>query len=302
MKPEHKSKLGPIAVGGLGGSGTRVIAEILIKLGFYMGSDLNSASDNLLFTLLFKRPKWFMRKSEKRPSEICRGFSIFEKAMTGRLVPEVGELDFVIRAALQMAVKGHDHLRAGKGMWAIQRAINVLKFGDIDISRYVGWGWKEPNSHIFLEYLAHYFTNLKYIHVIRNGLDMAYSHNQAQLYNWGNIFGIRLNSSMSLPKSSLKYWIAANERAISLGKELLKERFLLINFDRLCLVPEQEITKLINFLGLSTSDVNMHELVTLPKVPSSMGRYMKNDISIFSKDEIEMVKELGFEVNIMEKG
>jgi len=43
-----------IVVGGLGGSGTRLIAEILSALGYDMGLDLNEASDNLAFTLLFK--------------------------------------------------------------------------------------------------------------------------------------------------------------------------------------------------------------------------------------------------------
>jgi hypothetical protein len=45
----------PVIIGGVGGSGTRLIAQMLKELGFYLGSDLNSANDNLWFTLLFKR-------------------------------------------------------------------------------------------------------------------------------------------------------------------------------------------------------------------------------------------------------
>jgi len=37
----------PIVVGGLGGSGTRVIALMLERLGFFMGDDLNHAHDNM---------------------------------------------------------------------------------------------------------------------------------------------------------------------------------------------------------------------------------------------------------------
>ena len=50
------SKTNPIAVGGVGGSGTRVVANFLEMLGFDMGSDINESLDNLTFTLLFKRP------------------------------------------------------------------------------------------------------------------------------------------------------------------------------------------------------------------------------------------------------
>ena len=45
----------PVAIGGVGGSGTRLIAQLLMELGVYMGSDRNDANDNLWFTLLFKR-------------------------------------------------------------------------------------------------------------------------------------------------------------------------------------------------------------------------------------------------------
>ena len=43
-----------ICVGGVGGSGTRVIAMILASLGLNIGNNLNEALDNLTFTLLFK--------------------------------------------------------------------------------------------------------------------------------------------------------------------------------------------------------------------------------------------------------
>jgi len=267
-----------------------------MQLGFYMGFDLNSADDNLTFTLLFKRPKWFIRKSPQKEAEIFEGLSIFEKAMTARFTPSISESRYIIRSATEIAVNGHDKSHSGRGMWAIKRALNILKFKHIDISRYIGWGWKEPNTHLFIDYLAKYFHDVRYIHVIRNGLDMAYSTNQAQLYNWGTLFGVMPNPSESLPKLSLQYWIRANNRAINKGRKLLGERFLLINFDRLCLFPEEETSLLINFLGLSESNIDINTLKSLPKVPSSMGRYMKHDMSVFDKSDIQAVLDLGFEV------
>ena len=41
------SDMRPLLLGGVGGSGTRVIAQIVAKLGFYVGSNLNDAFDNL---------------------------------------------------------------------------------------------------------------------------------------------------------------------------------------------------------------------------------------------------------------
>src|SRR5690348_1121191 len=50
----------PVAIGGVGGSGTRVVASFLQMLGYFLGDDLNSELDNLWFTLLFKRRSIFL--------------------------------------------------------------------------------------------------------------------------------------------------------------------------------------------------------------------------------------------------
>jgi hypothetical protein len=51
----EKDKLfGPVANGGVGGSGTRVFAEILREFGLYMGNCLNNASDNLMSPSLMR--------------------------------------------------------------------------------------------------------------------------------------------------------------------------------------------------------------------------------------------------------
>ena len=53
------------------------------------------------------------------------------------------------------------------------------------------WGWKEPNSHLMIRHLhRHFGDRLRYVHVIRNGLDMAQSRNQLQLIRWGSVFGV----------------------------------------------------------------------------------------------------------------
>lgn len=296
---DNKSSwLGPIAIGGIGGSGTRVVAEILIQLGFYLGKDLNVARDNLWFTLLFKRPHWFLKNSVRKESQIFKGLTIFEKAMTADVKFHYEELSFIIGAVVEMMFKGHDYLGAGRGLWPIKRGIAMFRSKISDHANYIGWGWKEPNTHIYIEYLNKYFQNFKYIHLIRHGIDMAYSNNQSQLFNWGTMFGIAAHDvTIPLPRRSLRYWHEANKRAITLGQKLLKERFLVINFDKLCINPGREIELLIDFLGLDTKGVKMNELQRLPQPPESYGRYKNYDLSIFSKDEIEAVKEFGFVVD-----
>ena len=66
IEKNQKGLTGPVVIGGVGGSGTRVLAEILSLFGFYLGNDLNGAKDNLVYTLLFKRPNWFYRNKDNR--------------------------------------------------------------------------------------------------------------------------------------------------------------------------------------------------------------------------------------------
>jgi hypothetical protein len=66
-----------ICVGGIGVSGTRVIAMILSSLGINMGNDLNQAFDNLTYTLLFKR-------KDISDNELDKLILIYEKSFTNQ--------------------------------------------------------------------------------------------------------------------------------------------------------------------------------------------------------------------------
>lgn len=219
-----KEMIGPVAIGGVGGSGTRVVAEIIKRLGFYIGGDLNLANDNLWFTLLFKRPDWFS-KTHTNEKEILRAFSSFEKIMTGARLNS-NDWSFIYEAAKEISKKGHDKDGNGRGFWPFKRVISIFFRRKFNPDKHIGWGWKEPNTHVYLPFIIKAFKNVKYIHVIRNGLDMAFSRNQAQLFNWGPLYGVSTDTKQfPLPKLSLQCWIEANKKAIESGKLLGKKFF-----------------------------------------------------------------------------
>ncbi|MDA7666575.1 sulfotransferase [bacterium] len=289
-------RLGPIVVGGVGGSGTRVVAEILSKWGIYIGSDLNSASDNLLFTLLFKRPKWYSKNVWRR-EELQKGISLFDKLMCRNGVPSAAELLFLLRAIPPMMFRGHNSTFNTKGIWALKRVKNMLSPISREYNNYLGWGWKEPNTHVYLEHLAAYYKDLRYVHTIRHGLDMAFSKNQQQLINWGECYGIqRPRSESDEPSASLKYWIKANTKVLDVGRQVGAERFLLLNFDQLCLSPEKEIAKLRAFLGVDVEEGAYESALSLPKVPKSMGRRRQHDLTQFDQADLDLVSKFGFSV------
>lgn len=283
--------MSPVAIGGLGGSGTRVFAEILSKCNVYIGFDLDIALDNLLFTYLLKRPQWFTSANN---IEIQKRLRIFENFMI-KNVHKIGIKNLLLFSKLVIS----DIFKASISPYFIINRLERLLFFRPKFPKYNLWGWKEPNNHIYLKFLAKYFDNFKYIHIIRNGLDMAYSKNKQQLYNWGHLYGIEIPQKKELVNSAqLEYWIRANKKSINQGKKLLGNSFLIINFDDFCANPRVNILELIEFLNLEIEEKKVRELCKIPRIPSSTGRWKLRDPSIFTDKQIDEVRALGFDVDL----
>lgn len=282
---------GPIVIGGVGGSGTRIVAELIKQMGFYLGCDLNHANDNLLFTFLFKRPRWYL-SNYNNWGEIKKGLTVFENIMTTKFDSSRKDMNFINRIKIKEFYSDNKNKA-----WVDKRLSNISKYKRIDLTQYLGWGFKEPNSHIFLEDLSKYFKRMKYIHVIRHGLDMAFSENQFQLYNWGSLFDIDIpNDKSRLPIASLDYWIKSNKESIRKGREVLGSNFMLLKFDELYSDPKNQIDKVLNFLEVKKPLVRKKSLYALPQKPRTSERYKENDLSIFKESQIKEVIDLGFTV------
>ncbi len=286
--------MGPVVVGGVGGSGTRVIAEILSLLSFYLGNDLNGPKDFLLYTLLFKRKKWFY-KNKTNEKLLRAGLQLLEKEVISHEPLSFNEISYLLNAIVSMSIHGHNHLGHGKYFWPLIRIKKMLFEKDIDLSRFNGWGWKEPNSHLLITQMDQYFENFKYIHTVRHGLDMAFSENQQQLYNWGPMFGVNLpKTSKEVPMASFQFWVKANRSALEKGKIMGPKKFLWINYDQLCINPEPQIRSLLSFLEIYPDELIVRKCAELPMVSESSGRFRNHDLDGFDDQNLMYLKSLGF--------
>ncbi len=287
----------PIIVGGVGGGGTRVIAQILRQLDIHVGVCLNTASDNLWFTLLFRRRRWLANAIATENKPLYQALEIFQAASLNqrRLTP--AEIYFIVTAVPETCWhwgKGPS-LRLDK---ALRASVSLMRQPANRWSQYQGWGWKEPNSQLFLPYLNEFFPKMRYVQVIRHGLDMAYSRNQYQLHYWGHLFGLDRSTIAASPlTASLDYWIRSNQQAIDFGRRELRERFLLLNIDALCQHPGDEIQRLVNFLELPISDVHLSHLASIPRVPATTGRYRQAKLDVFRPDQLAAVQQLGYAID-----
>jgi len=276
------SRSDPVVVGGVGGSGTRLIAQCLKQLGFFIGYDLNISDDNLWFTLLFRRPDIFDLSDE----EFDELVDIFLTGMSGS--NQFTERQVELINWLASTDRGHV-----PATWLKQRARTLLSKKPA-VPTATGWGWKAPNSHIILDRLLNRFNRMKYILVARNGLDMAFSRNQNQLRLWGkHFFGDQFEIC---PRLSLKYWCIVHRRVLDIGKSM-GDNFLFISYDRFCSDPGAGATELCNFLGLDDSGMLTSSILKLVRPPKSIGRFRNHDIALFDKEDVAYVRELGFDVD-----
>ena len=189
-----KEAFGPVAVGGVGGSGTRLIASMVASLGYQMGDNLNRSQDDLTFAVLFKRPDLYRDIRglipEDHPSAVVAA-GVFESIRSGQhglgaeIMPMLSAcLSIPSHDRQKMSLAG-EMLRRGKRLSRLGRAFRHTKPLEPGL-----WTWKEPNTLLFVPSLFRVIPGLRYIHVVRNGLSMATSKNKRQLDNWGFLFGV----------------------------------------------------------------------------------------------------------------
>lgn len=268
-----------VAIGGVGGSGTNLIAAITRQLGVNIGFDVNSSQDNLAWTLLFKRPEVLLMDD----SALAGDLAIFVAAMTASrpLTADEGH---------RIAQLARDDRPQHPRDWLAERAAR-LSAATTAQPDHRPWGWKEPNTHVLLPFLARQFPALRYVHVVRHGLDMAFSSNQNQLAYWADAFEIPRD--LPAPVRALRYWLAVQKRAHALGASM-DSRFLWLDYDAFCADPVAGVERLQEFLGLPGQD--SEALAGMVEPQPSHGRYRSMDCSVFDAQDVEAVRALGFEV------
>lgn len=239
-----------IFIGGVGGSGTRVVADIFRNNNIFIGSNLNNSLDNLDWPgdpLVIKSDTL---SEEKKLAAIASSFVPFVKNM--------------ISQASQDTSLSKTHIAV-----------------------------KVPGSFYYIPYLYRIFDQVSYVHLIRHGLDMAYSSNKNQLKNWGDMFGLKFHQSTK-EKDQLKYWISANDHAVRNMRFSNLHCKMQIKFEELCRFPESTVEKLFHSLEVrKESNLNLKSLV---RIPDTFERYKSEDLTIFDSPDLYRLGDFGYSI------
>ena len=111
----------------------------------------------------------------------------------------------------------------------------------------MSWGIKVPKSLLMIRFWHEIFPDLRFTHVVRDGLDMAYSADGNQLSQYGDL--ILAPELQSRPRAvrAIAYWSAVNLDAADFGEARLPRRYLRTRFEDLCADPARVIAQLFDF-------------------------------------------------------
>lgn len=196
----------PVVVGGTGGSGTRMVVEMLRVMGVAMGSDCNVSGDAMPFVPLYDR---------------------FNNPYLEGRVDKRAFVDQLLDCMTQhrAAVSGESP-----------------------------WGWKNPRSIYLLPLLDNVIPDLRFVHVVRDGLAMSSSANQAQLAKHGaTVLPVTMRSLPDRTRS-LVLWSTVNTAAADYG-QTMGPRYMRLRYEDMCADPSGAMAQLASGLGLQGGTV-----------------------------------------------
>jgi hypothetical protein len=134
------------------------------------------------------------------------------------------------------------------------------------------WGIKVPKTLLMLRFWHETFPDLRFTHVVRSGLDMAYSADGNQLAEFGDLVLPPALHGRPRHLRALAYWVAANEAAAEYGEAHMPGRYRRARFEDLCADPARVIGELFDFWGVPARAA-LPRAVAEVRPPATIGRW-----------------------------
>lgn len=250
-----------------GGSGTRALATVARRAGYFMGTNPNRAGDS---------------------TDVAR----FLSRWLGRYLDATGWLDRVERGLPIESDAGLDPAMAAD----FCETIEAHRAGEPGGQR---WGWKAPRTMFVLPFIDAVHPDVRVVHLIRDGRDMAYSGNQRQLRGQGETVLDPADLELPRPVQSIKLWARANLAAARYANLHMDDRYLRLEFERLCAEPDLTLSRFLAFLGDDgSSGMSASALADeLIQPPPSIGRWREQpagEVALVERAGAEALRELGY--------
>jgi hypothetical protein len=136
-------------------SGTRLVVDVLDKLGVFMGADRQADAESVTFMLL-----------NEELLHQCGAF--WSEPMAAHFLLAEAQAQQQLAAGALEALDSQLDRYAGSSSWG--RVYKSVPSGELP-----PFGWKDPRNTFTLPVWKHVFPNLRAVHVVRHGVDVAAS-------------------------------------------------------------------------------------------------------------------------------
>jgi len=134
------------------------------------------------------------------------------------------------------------------------------------------WGWKLPRTYALLPFLFDALPDMRFIHVVRDGRDMALSHRLTTLGQFDRQVLPRRGPHQGAVAAA-RAWSIQNCRAHEQGVRFLGDRYLVIRHEDFLDHTTDKLTVLAAFAEISPTQANIDEALSLLDAPGSRGRH-----------------------------
>ncbi|WP_193171399.1 sulfotransferase [Nisaea nitritireducens] len=254
----------PLLIGATGGSGTRALHGALGESGFFVGTRLNHAGDAM-------------------------DFEPFLDEIINPVLRETRSLDYAL-----------DQLSGGTRAAAVRGFKAALKTYTAELPQKARhWGWKNPRSMYILPIIAAACPGMSFLHLVRDGRDMALSDNQNQPNkHYEALFGEAYEDAT--PEFAIRLWAAANSQVADWGERELGNRYMRIRFEDLCAAPGAVLSNALIGGGIepALADRVCAGADAVIRTPSSIGRWRNipgEDAHILTEKAADALERFGYQ-------
>jgi len=279
--PENNNmELPPCVVSAIGGSGTRLVAKILIEHNVYLGACFNRALDNLWFNFLMTGVEPFSQSPE-----VIDRLSLFMKRMYEPAAWSIKDIQEVTRIRKALIEEGIDV--DGMNTYRAPYGTLTMPPQEPELHRQDRLGWKLPWSYLFADEIFKLLPGAKMLFVMRNPLDLAYSRNQNQLVRFGKYFGH--DADKASPGDRLSFYLGVFDYVLSLSA---KYRVSMIKFEDIIRNTKQTVSEMGEFFNIAFDLNQVQDLVT---DPGTIDRYKKFPMQDFDSKDLSRLGDFGYQ-------
>jgi hypothetical protein len=244
---ERLRQASPLVVVGMHRSGTRLLVEILDKLGVFMGADRQADSESVAFMLI-----------NEDILHQCGAF--WSEPMSAHFVLEQPEAVAQCAAGAERALAAQLAKYAGPERWLVEASAEPWR----------PFGWKDPRNTFTLPVWRRVFPKLRAIHIVRHGVDVAVSLARRHAKALRAATGEEVPSALTVIRdhalgilSSRRGWTLAEaltmwEQYVEKARQqcaALGPRALEVRYEELLLQPERVVPAIAKFCGVSVPNV-----------------------------------------------